>query len=725
MDPDRSFVTACFDATKGNPLFFRELLATVKAEGIAPTASEASRVLEVAPESIARSVSRRMRRLAPEAADLARAIAVLGDGAELPTAAQLAGLDSVDAAAAAVALGWAEILTVEGLEFVHPVVRAAVYSELSPVERADQHRKAATLLAELGADEDTVALHLLSGEPSRSSWVVDILRRAARRAHSRGAPDVAVTYLQRALSEPPPAAERVEITVELGLAELAALNFVTGLARMREAVDRTEDRTARAQVALQLAQSLFIVGALPDAAQVLEETLAESEGADADLTERLEAELISLGLAVPTLTARVVDRLDRLHDRRAEVHDPILLAALAADTATTRGPPRDALALAERSLSGSNLSVVDNPTVVGLAASTFIALDRLDRAKEILDQALVEARRRGSFFALGFAWSLRALVLVRLGALAAAEADTRNALDPLSSEARMAAPWLVPPLTDVQLERGELEAASRLLDEYGLGGDLPDLLQMNQLLETRGRLRLAQNRVNEGIADLRECARRLAAWGHGVRNPGLIPWGPSLASALAATGEQDEARTLAREQVDLAREFEVPRELGMALRVTGLVEGGDDGIELLREAVEVLEPTAFELEHARALTDFGAAIRRRGHRSDAREPLRGGLDLARRCGATELAERAHRELVATGARPRRLTLSGVDSLTASERRVADLAAEGLTNREVAQALFVTEKTVEGHLAGCYRKLDISSRSELPHALGRPPELARR
>jgi DNA-binding CsgD family transcriptional regulator len=109
-------------------------------------------------------------------------------------------------------------------------------------------------------------------------------------------------------------------------------------------------------------------------------------------------------------------------------------------------------------------------------------------------------------------------------------------------------------------------------------------------------------------------------------------------------------------------------------------------------------------------------LRPQGQRSEAREPLRAGLDLAQRCGATALVERAHSELMATGARPRRLVLSGLDALTASERRVAEMASEGLTNREVAQALFVTEKTVEGHLGNTYRKLGIPSRSELPKAL---------
>jgi DNA-binding CsgD family transcriptional regulator len=186
--------------------------------------------------------------------------------------------------------------------------------------------------------------------------------------------------------------------------------------------------------------------------------------------------------------------------------------------------------------------------------------------------------------------------------------------------------------------------------------------------------------------------------------------------ALMSLGERDEAIRIAFQEVELARRFQVPRELGIALRAAGLAEGGDRGVELLAEAVQVLESSPAVLEHARALADLGAALRRRGQRSNAREPLRRALELAQRCGATALVERAHAELLATGARPRRAVVTGLEALTASERRVAEMAAEGLTNREIAQALFVTEKTIEWHLGQTYRKLEIGSRSELPRVL---------
>jgi DNA-binding NarL/FixJ family response regulator len=143
----------------------------------------------------------------------------------------------------------------------------------------------------------------------------------------------------------------------------------------------------------------------------------------------------------------------------------------------------------------------------------------------------------------------------------------------------------------------------------------------------------------------------------------------------------------------------------------------------LPEAVEHLAPTEFQLDHARALVDLGAALRRGNERRASRDPLRQGMDIAHRCGATALVERARTELEASGARPRSVFVSGVDSLTPSELRVAELAVQGMTNREIAQRLFVTMKTVETHLRHCYQKLEIAGRGELAAALGAPESVA--
>jgi DNA-binding CsgD family transcriptional regulator len=199
-------------------------------------------------------------------------------------------------------------------------------------------------------------------------------------------------------------------------------------------------------------------------------------------------------------------------------------------------------------------------------------------------------------------------------------------------------------------------------------------------------------------------------------SPSIAPWRSDAALAHLALGARSEARALAAEEVALARAYKGPRTLGMALRAAGLTEGGRGGIELLRQAVGVLVGSGARLEHARAMADLGAALRRAGQRAESRDILRQALDLAHHCGALAVTERARNELLAAGGRPRRLVLSGVDSLTSSERRIAQLAATGLSNRDIAQHLFITTRTVEGHLTHAYQKLAITSREQLTAVL---------
>ena len=156
--------------------------------------------------------------------------------------------------------------------------------------------------------------------------------------------------------------------------------------------------------------------------------------------------------------------------------------------------------------------------------------------------------------------------------------------------------------------------------------------------------------------------------------------------------------------------------LGAALRAHAAAAARDQAGEFLAEAVSLLEPTPARYELALTLADLGAHLRRTGRRSDAQAPLRRALDLAQRTGAAPMAERARRELLATGARPRRTALTGPDALTSTERQVADLAASGLSNRQIAQRQFITQATVETHLRHAFCKLGITTRADLPAQL---------
>jgi DNA-binding CsgD family transcriptional regulator len=268
-------------------------------------------------------------------------------------------------------------------------------------------------------------------------------------------------------------------------------------------------------------------------------------------------------------------------------------------------------------------------------------------------------------------------------------------------------------LVTALVEEGELDAAVKtlaLLDSEADGGYVTDAV----LRLARGRLRVGQGRIAEGLEDFQGVGADLTRVL--VTCPSFLPWRSEAALAQLALGDRESAERLAEEELELARAFGAPRALGVALRAAGVVAGGDRGVTLLREGIEAFERGDARLERARALADLGAMLRRRNRRSEARELLREALDAAYRAGARPLAEYAETELRATGARPRRVVLTGLDSLTASERRVAEFASQGLSNREIAQMLFITTRTVEGHLTSVFRKLRIDSRDELPAEL---------
>jgi DNA-binding CsgD family transcriptional regulator len=234
---------------------------------------------------------------------------------------------------------------------------------------------------------------------------------------------------------------------------------------------------------------------------------------------------------------------------------------------------------------------------------------------------------------------------------------------------------------------------------------------LNPVFHARGVLRLAQGRPDAALADFTELGERSARIG--LRNP-APPWRLGAAACLLQRGAQAEAVRLAEEQLALARSWGTESAVGVALHGLALAQGGEP--EALAGAADVLERSCARLDHARCLVDLGAALRRANQRAAAREPLREGLERARRCGADALADRAHEELVVAGGRPRRRMFSGPGALTPSERRVAELAADGHSNRAIAQELYVTTKTVDNHLARAYGKLGISSRGQLRAAI---------
>jgi DNA-binding CsgD family transcriptional regulator len=719
-DAEDAFCAACQEETGGNPLLLRELVHAIAAEGLAPTKENVPRLRELEAQVGSRAVSRRLSGLPPEVTALAQTVAILGDDAEPRQAAALAGLDEQAASEAAGALARVDVLRAQPrLGFVHPLIRAAVYDELTALDRDSGHARAARLLAEAGAEPERIAAHLLRSPPAEDPQVVATLRDAARRAGSRGASESAVAYLRRALAEPPPTAERAELLLELGSAE-ARVSGDAAVEHLRAAHALTEDPVRRAETALLLGRQLFLLGSEGSDA-VFVEALAELAGADAELERLLEAALVTNDLFAPAYHGKAIERLERVRGRGggATVGEKLLLALLAYHDARAGKPAAEVVPLARRALADGTLVRGDVFGAAFVPPCTVLAMADLDEVLAVYEDALAEAHRHGSTLAFAATKVFRAQTLLWRGDLGEAEAEAGEALaagDVWGSTARFAG-HAAAFLADAVMEQGRLEEAAAALTRAGFGESLPDSARQLFLGDSSARLRLLRGDLSGGVEELLEAGRRFEAVGS--RNPAFIAWRSPAALALRRLGEEDEAGRLIGEELELARTWGAPRALGAALCAAGLIEGGERGLALLEEAVDALSESPARLEHARARTELGAALRRANRRSEAREQLRQSLELATICGAVSLAERAETELLATGARPRRIALSGVASLTPSERRVAELAAAGPTNREIAQALFVTQRTVEIHLTSIYRKLAISSRSQLAAALGKP------
>jgi DNA-binding CsgD family transcriptional regulator len=336
-----------------------------------------------------------------------------------------------------------------------------------------------------------------------------------------------------------------------------------------------------------------------------------------------------------------------------------------------------------------------------------------DEALEVYDRVLHGAYARGDNVLASAAALFRAYTQLRRGELHGAESDLRRFSELMAWETVQMYGHAF--RTELAVERGDLDGAEELVRASGLPELIPPNGHLTFFQFARARLRLEQYRFEDAVRELESLRENLAALR--IENGAFYDIGAQLALAYQAAGRRDDALAAALEAVDVARAWGAPQTVGVALRALGLVEGGVSGEKLLHESLAALDGSQFRLEHARTLVELGAALRRGNKRSDAREYLRQGLELAHKLGAAALEERAQTELAATGARPRRVMLSGVESLTPSERRVAEMAADNMTNKDIAQALFVTPKTVEVHLSSVYRKLEIGSRAQLPTALG--------
>ena len=601
------------------------------------------------------------------------------------------------------------------VRFTHPILRAAIYGDLSPAERERLHHAAAAILRERGAPAGQVAAQVMHTEPAADPSAVAVLRDAARDALALGDAAGAAALLSRALDEPPAGGDRPAVVLELGQA-LARAGAPAAIAPLSEIVEHGDDAAAIAAAAIELSGMLFYAGRAAEGAAILRRA-QERLPAGEPVRERLEIALLGLSYTSGSARREAEATIAALRDPGGPARGVLratTLAALAMEEVLNVRSASTAIDLADRALAaGLPLEPHRGENWAQLALAALGAADGFDAALRGADEILAQARERGAALAVVTVSSLRALIAVRRGDLAAAEADAQAAIelapDLLGAEFLVLA---VSAAVLAGLERDETpDSLRRLIDHAGIRYDT-DFTPSSQLRYASGVLRAAAGNHEAAIEELRGCDDPV----FGGENPAMLAWRSAAALSLAELGRNDEARTLAADEMRRAQAFGAARAIGIALRAHALVGPPAERSKWLAEALAALEASPARLEHARVLVDLGATFRAAGQRTVAREPLADGLALAARCGARTLERRARAELAAIGVRPRRTERVGADSLTPSERRVAELAAAGGTNREIAQTLFVTEKTVETHLGRSFRKLNISSRRQLPDVL---------
>jgi DNA-binding CsgD family transcriptional regulator len=708
--------------SRGNPFLIRELLHEQPPQEIARRAI-AGVLDELVPASVERSVQARLRRLGSDAGRVARAVAILGVDAHAGTIARLTELDERRAAAAIGQLVHRVFLEdADPLVFVHPVIRTAVLRGMTLAERGLAHARAARLLESI-TSPDVVAAHLMEAEPSGDGWVVGRLRVAASRESAGGQPAEAARLLLRALREPPAPDERCAVLRDLGAAEAAA-GLPDASAHLREALDTSVDPRDRARISLALGQTLVAAADWAAAAQVFRAGLNELGERDADLAAQLESAFVTAAWVSQTHRAESSSRLERMLD--APVIDPAQreLASWAAFQRANAGlgDAASAVSLVERIAGGASIpDLLACGQTVELLAGVLVTTDALDRELEMLTSAIAEAQRIGWATKYGIYSYCRGWPDLYTGRLPVALADAGAAFVVAEQGFETFYPAACAVMAMALLERGDLGQAERVLDidmeRWGGRVDSNVLLPL-----VRGRLAAARGDPQTAIPQLRSSGA--AAEEAGMHYSALADWRSPLIVALVQAGRRNEARRLAEETLALATAWGARWPLANALRVAGIAAGGNEGIALLREACELADGSSARLVSAWSLAALGTALRHDGRLGEARDVLRRAVAVADECAAAALAERCTSELAAAGARPRRRALSGVESLTPAELRVVRAVLEGRTNREVAQALFVTRKAVEFHLANAYRKLGISSRGELVGVMSTPASVER-
>ncbi|WP_051970992.1 helix-turn-helix transcriptional regulator [Kitasatospora azatica] len=724
-----SFNRQVWAVTDGNPFLVNALLGKVRDSGIEPIHENVPLLHDLAAEAQGMDRAYWHNKLTVSTLNFAQAAAML-DTEILPrVATRIAGMSPAAAVEAIAELRQKKVLTgpADGpLEFEHPLLATSLYQSIRTGIRTAMHGKAAVELENAGRPLVESSRHLLETHPEGDPEVVVKLRRAAREHLAVGAPDAAVRCLDRALAEPPEDEDRAEVIYELACATLLTDPIAT-VNQLRRALELPGlSSELRVDATFRLSEVLGHSGQLVEAAQV---TLAEAERTQPGPGRtRLEVAHF-IWAAFQAEEEDGPGRSARLARFSAELTGDDLSARAARalrawDLTLQGGSSAEALALVDSALDDGRLPEglcwtsttwgLELPAIIGL---TYVYTDRLERAEKLFDEVIVAFDLAGWHGGhLGFAYFLMGLVRFRRGELAAAEEFLREAL----RIARRLGPSLplqwdaVGVLADTLLARGRIDEAWKLADDYGFAPPYhPGAMVLPDAATLYGKLLLAQHDREAAAEVLQGVGHKLAD--RGWHNTIWAPWAGHLAQALLPE-DPARARELAAESLSRARALGVGSAIGTALRMSAAVVEGQPAVELLTEAVRYLGRSPAGYEHAYALVELGAALRKAGRLLEATEQLHQGMELAVECNADGLVARARGELKASGLRPNRLRSTSRDTLSRAEWQVAELAVAGLSPVDIAEHLDVPLSLVNRRLAAVHRKTG-SDREGLAAALG--------
>ncbi|MER5434612.1 LuxR family transcriptional regulator [Streptomyces sp. NPDC002588] len=701
----------CLRAAAGSPLLLHALLDDLAGAPPAPAVPEACAALY--PGSYPAAVTWWLDRAGPATTEVARTLAALerADGAETyDSHFRLALLlaDACDADPTRVS-GWITAMTRLGLlrtdasgtpRYAHPLLRDAVLAGWPVARRQDAYRTVAEAMLRRGDGAEAVARQLLRSTPVGLPWALRVLRDAVTVAVREARPADAVNYLRRAIQEPLPDDLRQRLLTELGSLEYVCADTGAGIPRFTEALDLPAAPRDRVRTAIALGTALAGRGEVRTAVEML--SRLESGLTDQpDLARTLQTASALLSDQDQTVRQEAYRRLTETVELSPELVGASGRALLVRYAATAGAISAEEAMRRLRTLLEEPSDPLAEPFLLGTAAAVAQWADELDEAQRLVERGL--AGQQASLL-----HPMKQALLDTRSDIAAARGqyETLVAQRPASrgGPSNADAHALI-----ALVETSRIQEARRLADAFDLR-DTQDSWELNRFLYARGVLRFTEGDVPGALHDFLECGRRQSA--RAVLSPVITPWRTAAAECRLALGNPREALTLAEEELRLARVWNTPRTMGRALRVLGRAVRGRRGLELGAEAVRILRDSPAQEEFVTSLLAHGFQLTVTGERGRGRDHLREGAEHAERIGSTRLLAYADEALRTAGARRTTPTRTGSTALTASERRIAELAADGRTNIEIAELLHVARRTVETHLTSAYKKLGIRRRGEL-------------